>query len=423
MMTFQSLNLSTPLLQALKSKGYTVPSPIQEKAIPFVLEGKDIFGSARTGTGKTAAFALPILHMLSNKQKTSRHARALILAPTRELAQQISDSFSDYGKNTRLKHTVIYGGVSQKNQVDSLRRGVDIIIATPGRLLDLMQQKHLSLHAIEYLVLDEGDRMLDMGFINDINRICAEVPVQRQSMLFSATLSKEIKKLAANILTEPVNIDIEPDKTIDTFTKEQVFLIDKASKASLLQHLVTEERIDRSLVFTRTRRGADKLVKALARIGIMAQAIHGDKSQAQRQRALNQFKSRKLSMLIATDVASRGIDINDLSHVINFDIPEQTETYTHRIGRTGRAGLDGIAYSFCSPDEKSYLKDIQRFTGKNIPVAEHPYSSSFAESAIAQPVENGRQKRNGNKKASWGNANDLKSKGRRPRREFSRQNG
>jgi ATP-dependent RNA helicase RhlE len=423
MTTFQSLNLSTPLLQALKSKGYTVPSPIQEKAIPFVLEGKDIFGSARTGTGKTAAFALPILQLLSNKQKTSRHARALILAPTRELAQQINDSFTDYGKNTRLKHTVIYGGVSQKNQVDSLRRGVDIIIATPGRLLDLMQQKHLSLHAIEYLVLDEGDRMLDMGFINDINRICAEVPAERQSMLFSATLSKEIKKLAANILKQPVNIDIEPDKTIDTFTKEQVYFIDKASKASLLQHLVAEERIDRSLVFTRTRRGADKLVKALARIGIMAQAIHGDKSQAQRQRALNQFKSRKLSMLIATDVASRGIDINDLSHVINYDIPEQTETYTHRIGRTGRAGLDGIAYSFCSPDEKSYLKDIQRFTGKNIPVVEHPYSSSFDESAFSKAVENGRQKRNGNKKASWGNANDQKSKSRRPRREFSRQNG
>ncbi len=419
MTTFQSLNLSTPLLQALKSKGYTVPSPIQEKAIPFVLEGKDIFGSARTGTGKTAAFALPILQLLSNKQKTSRHARALILAPTRELAQQINDSFTDYGKNTRLKHTVIYGGVSQRNQVDSLRRGVDIIIATPGRLLDLMQQKHLSLHAIEYLVLDEGDRMLDMGFINDINRICAEVPAERQSMLFSATLSKEIMKLAANILTEPVNIDIEPDKTIDTFTKEQVYLIDKASKATLLQHLVTEERIDRSLVFTRTRRGADKLVKALARNGIMAQAIHGDKSQAQRQRALNQFKSRKLSMLIATDVASRGIDINDLSHVINFDIPEQTETYTHRIGRTGRAGLDGIAYSFCSPDERSYLKDIQRFTGKNIPVAEHPYSSSIAETEITQPSENGRQKRNRSKKSNWGNGNDNKNKSRR--REYSRQ--
>ncbi len=391
MTNFDSLQLDLPLLQALKSKGYTEPTPVQAQAIPLILEGRDIFGSARTGTGKTAAFALPLLQLLSNKQKVARHPRALILAPTRELAQQIADSFRDYGKNTRIRHTVIYGGVSQQPQVDSLRRGCDVVIATPGRLLDLVQQKHLSLHAAEYLVLDEADRMLDMGFINDIRRICEQLPDQRQSMLFSATIPPDVKKLAASLLQNPVSVDIEPDFTYDTITHEQVYFIDKSSKAALLQHLVKEERIDRSLVFTRTRRGADKLVKALASKGIMAQAIHGDKSQAQRQKALNQFKSYKLSMLVATDVASRGIDVQDLSHVINFDIPEQTDTYTHRIGRTGRAGQNGIAYSFCSPDERMYLKDIQKATGKSIPVATHPYAGvPGIESVVHKsPVANG----------------------------------
>ncbi len=362
-----------PILQALKSKGYKQPTPVQAQAIPLILEGRDVFGSARTGTGKTAAFALPLLQILDGKQRVSRHARALILAPTRELAQQISEFFRTYGQHTRLKHTVIYGGVSQQPQTDALRKGIDIIIATPGRLLDLINQKYISLHAIEHLVLDEADRMLDMGFIHDIRRICNQLPKKRQSLLFSATLAPDIKKLAASLLNQPVSVDIEPDTSLDTFTREQVYFIDRSAKADLLQHLVQEERIERSLVFTRTRRGADKLVKALARKGIMAQAIHGDKSQSQRLRALNQFKSRKLKMLVATDVASRGIDVQDLSHVINYDIPGQAETYTHRIGRTGRAGLDGIAYSFCSPDEKPCLKDIQRFIGKNIPVAEHPY--------------------------------------------------
>lgn len=363
-----------PILQALNSKGYQYPTPVQEKAIPLILSGRDIFGSARTGTGKTAAFALPLIQLLSTKQAVSKHPRALILAPTRELAQQISDSIREYGQQTRLRQAVIYGGVSQKPQVASLQKGPDIIIATPGRLLDLINQKYISLHNISYLVLDEADRMLDMGFIHDIKRICAYLPAERQSLLFSATLSPEIKKLASILLKDPVSIDIEPDHTIDTYTNEQVYFIDKASKVKLLQHLVQEEQIERSLVFTRTRRGADKLVKALAKNGIMAQAIHGDKSQAQRQSALNRFKSRKLSMLVATDVASRGIDVYDLSHVINYDIPEQTETYTHRIGRTARAGKNGIAYSFCSPEERSYLADIQKFTGKSITVGSHPYT-------------------------------------------------
>ena len=374
MMTFESLKLTMPILQALNSKGYTQPTPVQEQAIPHILAGRDIFGSARTGTGKTAAFALPLIQLLMNKQRHSKHPRAVIVAPTRELAQQISDSIRLYGQHTRLRHVVVYGGVSQQGQVVSLRKGSDIIVATPGRLLDLINQKYISLHAVEHLVLDEADRMLDMGFIHDIKRICAYLPQERQSLLFSATLSPEIKKLASSLLNNPVSIDIAPDHLADTFTREQVYFIDKASKINLLQHLVLEERIERSLVFTRTRRGADRLVKALARKGIRAQAIHGDKSQAQRLKALNQFKDRKLSMLVATDVASRGIDVQDLSHVINYDIPEQTETYTHRIGRTARAGLDGTAYSFCSPDEKIYLKDIQEYIGKSIPVGEHPYT-------------------------------------------------
>jgi len=381
MTTFESLELTMPILQALKSKGYHQPTPVQERAIPFILAGRDIFGSARTGTGKTAAFALPLIQLLSNKKSIAKYPRALILAPTRELAQQISESILTYGQYTHLRQAVIYGGVTQHAQVVSLRKGTDIIVATPGRLLDLINQKHISLHAVEYLVLDEADRMLDMGFINDIKRICAYLPSERQSLLFSATLSAEIKKLAASLLSNPVSIDIEPDHSLDTYTREQVYFIDKASKINLLQHLIQEERIERSLVFTRTRRGADRLVKALARKGIMAQAIHGDKSQSQRLSALNQFKSRKLSMLVATDVASRGIDVQDLSHVINYDIPEQTETYTHRIGRTARAGQDGTAYSFCSPDERSYLTDIQKYTGKRIPVGEHPYTM------MSPPVE------------------------------------
>ncbi len=373
MTTFESLGLTMPVLQALKSKGYQQPTPVQQQAIPLILRGNDIFGSARTGTGKTAAFALPMLHILSNKKRVSKHARVLVLAPTRELTQQIGESFRAYGKNTRLKQTIIYGGVSQHAQVDSLRKGTDILVATPGRLLDLINQKHISLHAIEHLVLDEADRMLDMGFINDIKRILEYLPAQRQTMMFSATLSAEIKKLAAGLLKDPHSLNVDSEEKDNSVTSEKVFHIERASKPNLLHHLVSEESIDRSLVFTRTKRGADKLVKMLARKGIMAEAIHGNKSQAQRLRALKQFRENKLRMLVATDVASRGIDVIDLSHVINYDIPEQTETYTHRIGRTGRAGRDGIAYSFCSPEEKSYLKDIQKFTGKKIPVAVHPY--------------------------------------------------
>lgn len=401
MTTFDSLQLTTPILQALKGKGYTEPTPVQAQAIPPILEGRDIFGSARTGTGKTAAFALPLIQMLSDAQRKTKHPRALIVAPTRELAQQISESFRTYGHHSHLRQTVIYGGVSQQPQVAALRKGIDIIIATPGRLLDLINQKHISLHAVEYLVLDEADRMLDMGFINDIKRICAYLPTERQSLLFSTTLPPGIKKLAASLLQQPVSIDIQPDHSVDTHTHEQVYFIDKASKINLLEHLVLEERIERSLVFTRTRRGADKLVKSLAKKGIMAKAIHGDKSQAQRLNALNQFKSRKLSMLIATDVASRGIDVQDLSHVINYDIPDQTETYTHRIGRTARAGQDGTAYTFCSPAEKAYLADIQKFIGKSIQVGKHPYAAMSESNEMPNNMKmHGKKRKRANKKAA-----------------------
>ncbi len=414
MMTFERLNLTLPILQALKSKGYTQPTPIQEQAIPLILDGQDIFGSARTGTGKTAAFALPVMQLMGQKRNDSRKPRTLVLAPTRELAHQISDSFQSYGKNLGLRHTVIYGGVSQRPQVDSLRRGTDIIIATPGRLLDLIQQGHIKLNAVEFLILDEADRMLDMGFINDIKKICAMVPTQRQTLLFSATISFEIKNLAANLLHNPVSVDIKPDLALDTVTTEQVYFIDRSSKTDLLQHLVVEERIDRSLVFTRTKRGADKLVKALAKKGILAQAIHGDKSQSQRIKALDQFKSRKVHMLIATDVAARGIDVRDLSHVINYDLPEQSETYTHRIGRTGRAGQDGIAYSFCSPEERSYLKDIQRFTGKNLSVTQHPYPMPSGAGSHQDHPANG--SRNGNRNnAKW---SDRQGRKRKPAGHF-----
>jgi ATP-dependent RNA helicase RhlE len=375
---FERLHMTSPLLKALSALGYTQPTPIQEMAIPVILQGRDIFGSAQTGTGKTAAFALPLLQLMHQNQSPSRQARTLVLAPTRELAQQIHESFLAYGKHLGFRQVVIYGGVSQKPQVDALRKGVDIIIATPGRLLDLIQQGHARLQYVQHLVLDEADRMLDMGFIADIRRLCAMVPDKRQTLFFSATLAPNVKKLAADLLHQPVSIDIKPDLHQKAHTREQVYFIERTSKTSLLSHLVQEERIDRSLVFTRTKRGADRLVKALAKKGIQAWAIHGDKSQAQRLKALEQFKNSRVSMLIATDVAARGIDIRDLSHVINYDIPAQSDTYIHRIGRTGRAGQDGIAYSFCSPEEIAQLKDIQKFSGRKIPVGRHPYQEQSA---------------------------------------------
>ena len=374
-MTFQQLNLIAPLLDALSKQGYSQPSPIQEKAIPHILEGKDIFGCAQTGTGKTAAFALPILQSLEKNKATNRPGiKALILAPTRELALQINESFKAYGQNLRFSHTVIFGGVSQHAQTTALRKGVDIVVATPGRLLDLMQQGQVKLQDVQYFVLDEADRMLDMGFINDIKKIISRLPAKKQTILFSATAPAEIRKFADTLLRNPVSVNIAPVESTSDLIKQSVYYVSQDKKKPLLRYVLINESIDHALVFTRTKRGADKVVKELNKNGIKAEAIHGDKSQGARERALKGFKNRAIRVLVATDIASRGIDVDKLTHVINFEIPEQAETYVHRIGRTGRAGESGNALSFCNIDERAYMKNINKLLRKNIDVvASHPF--------------------------------------------------
>lgn len=375
-MTFENLKLLPQICTSLLAKGYTHPTPIQEQSIPSILEGKDIFGSAQTGTGKTAAFALPILQLLYNAKAYQRKGiKTLILAPTRELAQQISDNFREYGKGLQLKHTVIYGGVSQHGQTAILRTGVDIVIATPGRLLDLMNQGLVQLNSIEFFVLDEVDRMLDMGFINDIKKIIAKLPLKKQTLFFSATMPAEIKKLSDALLKNPVIVQTTPTSTAAVTVKQYVYHVKTEDKRALLKHILQQEVKPHVLVFTRTKRGADKLAKSLLADGIQAEAIHGNKSQNARQKALDRFKNRTISMLIATDVASRGLHITDISHVINYDLPEDGETYIHRIGRTGRAGAAGIAISFCSPDERSQLRDIHKLA-KDIEIVQgHSYDA------------------------------------------------
>jgi len=371
---FKKLNLSEPLISALEKKGYNEPTLIQQRAIPLILEGKDIFGCAQTGTGKTAAFALPILQLLSqHASHAHREVKALILAPTRELALQISQSITDYGTNLQIRHVTVFGGVSQVNQVKKLRAGVEIIVATPGRLLDLMQQGLIKLNAVEYFVLDEADRMLDMGFINDVKKIIAKLPAKKQTILLSATAPREIMALANSLLHQPVQVNAGVQSSSPDLVNQSVFHVKKENKRKLLSHVLKNDNVEHALIFTRTKRGAYRVAKELQRNGISAEAIHGDKSQNSRERALKGFKNRTVKMLVATDIASRGIDITQLSHVINFEIPEQAETYVHRIGRTGRAGNAGIAISFCSTDELPYLRDIQKLIRKNIPVIAHPY--------------------------------------------------
>jgi ATP-dependent RNA helicase RhlE len=373
-MSFEKLNLAKPLLEALVKKGYTVPTPIQQQSIPPILEGKDIFGCAQTGTGKTAAFALPILQLMAAKPSNHRTIRALILAPTRELALQISESFGEYGRNSGLRHTVVFGGVNQNPQINAIRNGVDILIATPGRLLDLMQQNVVKLHGIEYFVLDEADRMLDMGFIRDINRIIVKLPKVRQTLFFSATVSPEIKKLSQTILSNPIHVSVTPVSSTAELVSQSVYYVSKDKKRALLQHVLDTEGIAHALVFTRTKHGADKVAKELSRNGIKAEAIHGNKSQNAREKALKGFKERSIRILVATDIASRGIDVDKLSHVINFEIPEVAETYVHRIGRTGRAGSEGIALSFCCGEEAGYMKSITKLINKKIDVVKsHPF--------------------------------------------------
>jgi ATP-dependent RNA helicase RhlE len=381
-MTFENLNLIEPILRALKTEGYTTPTPIQEQAIPIILKHRDLLGCAQTGTGKTAAFAIPMLQLLYQdrlQHKEQKTIKALILTPTRELAIQIDESFAAYGRHTGLKHTVIFGGVSQNPQTDALRRGVDILVATPGRLLDLMSQGFVRLDHLKILVLDEADRMLDMGFVHDVKKIISKVPSRRQTLFFSATMPNEIQQLANSILNNPEKVEVTPvSSTADTI-QQHLFYVEKSDKKALLIHLLKDKEIKTVLVFTRTKHGADKVVKDLNRVGITAEAIHGNKSQNARQRALANFKNRTTRVLIATDIAARGIDIDDLTHVINYELPNVPETYVHRIGRTGRAGADGIAFSFCEEEEIEYLKDIHKLIGKTIPVNEaHPYPMSPA---------------------------------------------
>jgi ATP-dependent RNA helicase RhlE len=376
-MSFEKLNLIQPLQTALSNEGYTIPTPIQSQAIPVILERRDLIGCAQTGTGKTAAFALPILQILSAEKrphKSKRTIKSLVLTPTRELALQISESFKAYGNHTGLKNAVVFGGVSQRAQTMKLREGVDILIATPGRLLDLINQRYISLNTIKIFVLDEADRMLDMGFINDVKKIIEKLPSYRQTLLFSATMPLEITKLANSILTNPVKIEVSPEQKTVEAVKQAVYFVTKSDKKKLLIHLLKNENIESALVFTRTKRSADVVTRVLNDARIHADSIHGNKSQQARQRALNNFKLNRTRVLVATDIAARGIDIEKLSHVFNYDIPEYAEAYIHRIGRTARAGLGGTALSFCDPEEISNLSAINRLIKQPISViADHPY--------------------------------------------------
>jgi len=375
-MTFKELNLIEPLLRAIEEEGYSVPTPIQAEAIPILLKGTDLLGCAQTGTGKTAAFALPILQFLTENKSFDKKKRikSLIVTPTRELAIQIEESFNAYGRYTSLNCAVIFGGVGQQPQVDTLRRGVDILVATPGRLLDLIGQGFISLKDVEFFVLDEADRMLDMGFIHDVKKLLLLLPKQRQSLFFSATMPPEIVKLANTILTNPQKVEVTPvSSTADTI-KQAIFFVDRGNKNALLLDVLENKDIETVLVFTRTKHGADKIVKVLEKYGVKAEAIHGNKAQNARQRALSNFKEKTTRVLVATDIAARGIDIDELAYVINYDIPNIAETYVHRIGRTGRAGANGTAYSFCDAEEKAYLKDIEKLISKKIPVIDsHPF--------------------------------------------------
>jgi len=376
-MTFTQLELIEPLLKALNDEGYTQPTPIQEQAIPIVLHQHDLLGCAQTGTGKTAAFALPILQLLHKEidEKNAPHRiKCLVLTPTRELAIQIGESFAAYGRYTKVKHTVIFGGVGQLPQVNAIRSGVDVLIATPGRLLDLYQQKLVNFHHLQLFVLDEADRMLDMGFIHDVKKVISYIPARRQTLFFSATMPPEIAKLASTILSNPEKVAVTPVSSTVESIEQKIFLVDKPNKKKLLLHLLENESIASALVFTRTKHGADKIARELIKDGIVTAAIHGNKGQTARQTALQNFKSRKIRVLIATDIAARGIDVDELTHVINFDLPNVPETYVHRIGRTGRAGLSGTAFSFCDYEELAYLKDIQKLIGRTLEIEDnHPF--------------------------------------------------
>ena len=382
-MKFESLNIVEPILRALGAKGYVTPSPIQEQTIPLLLDSKDVIGIAQTGTGKTAAFVVPVLQKLHEKTDGPRgkNPKALVLAPTRELAAQISESFNDYGKFLNLKHLAVYGGVGIVPQVRALSHGVDILIATPGRLMDLMNQGKVSLRDVEFFVLDEADRMLDMGFVRDIKKIASSLSVDRQNLFFSATMSNAVEKLALDFLKNPVRIDITPECVAVDKIEQCVFFIDQKNKLELLIDLIKQQNMSKVLVFVGMKYKADKVVRALDQAGVRAEAIHGNKSQYQRDRALTNFKSGKAKVLVATDIAARGIDVKNIGHVINFDLPNEPENYVHRIGRTARAGKDGIAYSFCAAEDRNFLNQIERITKRKIDIADHKYHSLAAKNA------------------------------------------
>ena len=396
-MSFGNLNIIDPLLRAIALEGYTTPTPIQTLAIPPLLEGKDLLGIAQTGTGKTAAFVLPILQRMSAERRASRPGspRVLVLAPTRELAAQIGQSFATYGKFLRFRQLVIFGGVRQGPQVNMLSRGVDILVATPGRLLDLMNQGYIELKGVEFFVLEEIDRMLDMGFIRDVKRIVSALPEKHSSLFFSATLTRETGELAQSLLNDPVHVQASPSAcTLDSID-QQVFFVDQNSKNSLLLDLLLKEDMKRVLVFARTKHRADKVAQMLSKNRIQSDAIHGNKSQNQRTKTMERFRSGRIRVLVATDIAARGIDIDDITHVVNYDLPNEPESYVHRIGRTGRAGASGNAFSFCSAEERSFLKDIERLTREKIEEREHKYHSPRAKAATgadAKPLSPARSR-------------------------------
>lgn len=399
-MLFEDLSLSKSIQRAVFEEGYTNPTPIQEKSIPIILSGKDLVGCAQTGTGKTAAFAIPIIHHLHRivgSSKKTKLIRCLVVTPTRELAVQIGESFDTYGKYTNLRQLTIFGGVSQVPQVDQLKKGVDILIATPGRLLDLHKQGFVDFDHLHFLVLDESDLMLDMGFINDVKKIVKLVPTNRQTLLFSATMPMAIRELADSFLTKPEYVSVTPVSSTAEIIQQQVYFVEKSDKRGLLYHLIRNENLSNVLVFVRTKHGADNVVKALKKQGVNAEAIHGDKSQTARQRVLDSFKNKEITVLVATDIAARGIDIESLPYVINFDLPNIPETYVHRIGRTGRAGNGGISISFCGKDEEVYWKDIQKLIKVNVKtIKDHPFPwKNEAPNPDAKPDLRNKKKPNG----------------------------
>jgi ATP-dependent RNA helicase RhlE len=396
--SFAELGLIEPIQRAVRAENYTTPTPIQLQSVPHLLEGRDLLGCAQTGTGKTAAFALPILQRLTAEPRRAgaRGCRALVLTPTRELAAQIEASFATYGRHLPLRRAVVFGGVGQNPQVKAMARGVDILIATPGRLLDLMNQGHIRLGGLEVFVLDEADRMLDMGFIHDVRRVIAALPAKRQSLFFSATMAPEVAGLAHGLLRDPVRVGIRPVASTAERIEQRVMFVEKADKRPLLRKVLKDDAIDRVLVFTRTKHGADRVVKQLAQDGVAADAIHGNKSQNARTRALDRFRSGAGRVLVATDIAARGIDVDGVSHVVNYDLPNVAESYVHRIGRTARAGRSGIAISFCDVEERAYLKDIEALIKARIPVvADHPWHSAAPASAAPTAAPQRRRRSRG----------------------------